>query len=845
MRPRTSSRAFALAAGLGVAASCAPRGSTPPPPAPPFAAPPSPACQRAAAERPSVAALLAAGKLDRTLRSLDALDRECPESAPESWATRLRALAELGACEPARALASVVAVAVVAPPEARQAAEQVRALCAAPGAPAPPDEATWRALLLAGLEARAAGREPDAQRHLDRARAEAERLTGERPRAVVAPELRADAWRRLGEQTAGLASVRLPSGAELFGVTFLDRAGLTRRFLPVGGPRPYEARFELAGGAVLLAYDGVSELDAESGLVRRTLAPTGSIVDASPDGQRLAVWTRQTATVAVLERATGATLRTVASAGPTVAWSPDGARLAVVSSPPAPAPERLVVLEVATGRELASAPVPAATARTAELGVSVSSLAFDPSGSRVAVGLENVEPAAIRLHDVGGRVGVLEVATGRLRVTDLEMRPDAVSYSLDGRQLGIVCGGDYWSLPGKLVWVAAKDLRAAGDVALALGETASFAADGSVLTTFEGRPLRVVHGPGASFPALAAAPVSAASARSLAVVGAVARVFSLRGEAARELGAGCPDAVEAVALAADDAVLAFACADHAVQLWDVRRAAPLARLPQSQPVLGLALDAAGGWVVVSLAGDSVRRFAVGTGAPAGELRGSGGALAVAPDGALALVQRFPAPGLVLVAPGAAAAASSVALPSSAGDATAVAFRPDGAELAIGTALGRALVLDRASGAVRALDPPPGSEAHGAVAGLAWRAASGPLVALGADGLGAWDPTSGRALGGRPLAARGALLLDPASDLFAVQAEDGVHLGRLGEPGERLVVRVVPPGLAVAEDGRGALELFHPDARAALLCLAGARLLPLEVCEESSLAPGLVAKALAP
>ncbi|MCC6521458.1 MAG: hypothetical protein IT373_02235 [Polyangiaceae bacterium] len=845
MRPRLPSRALALAAGLGVAATCAPRGSTPPPPPPPLGAPPSPACARVAAERPSVAALLAAGQLDRTLRALDALDQACPEAAPESWATRLRALGELGACEPARALASVVVVAVVAPPEARQAAEQVRALCAAPGAPAPPDEATWRALLLAGREARAAGREPEAQRHFDRALVEIERLTGERPRAVVAPELRADAWRRLGEHTVGLASARLPSGAELFGVAFLDRAGLPLRFVPVAGPRPYEARFELAGGAVLLAHDGVSELDPESGLVRRTLAPMGSSVHASPDGRRLAVWTRDQATVAVLDRATGATLRTVASAGPVLAWSPDGARLAAVVSAPAPAPERIVVIEVATGRELASAPVPAATARTAELGVSVSSLAFDPSGSRVAVGLENVEHAAIRLHDVGGRVGVLEVATGGLRVTDLERRPDAVSYSLDGRQLGLVCGGDHWSLPGKLVWVAAKDLRVAGDVSLALGETASFAADGSVLTTFEGRPLRVVHGPGASLPALAAAPVSAASARSLAVVGAVARVFSLRGEAARELGAGCPDAVEAVALAADDSVLAFACADHAVQLWDVRRAAPLARLPQPQPVLGLALDAAGGWVVVSLAGDSVRRFAVATGAAAGELRGSGRALAVAPDGALALVQRFPAPGLVLWPPGASSVASSVALPSAAGDAAAVAFRPDGAELAIGTAQGRVLVLDRASSAVRALDPPPGSAARGAIAGLAWRAAPGPLVALGADGLGAWDPASGRALGGRPLAARGALLLDATSDLFAVRAEDGVHLGRLGEPGERLVVRVVRPGLAVADDGRGALELLHPEARAALVCLAGTRLWPLEVCEESSLAPGLVARALAP
>jgi WD40 repeat protein len=105
--------------------SSLPRGSTPPRPLTP--------CELAAAQRARVPDLLAAGRLDRTLRVLQHADTVCPASANESQAWRVRALAEIGRADEARRVADAIDASADASPEARNAARAAREAIAAHG----------------------------------------------------------------------------------------------------------------------------------------------------------------------------------------------------------------------------------------------------------------------------------------------------------------------------------------------------------------------------------------------------------------------------------------------------------------------------------------------------------------------------------------------------------------------------------------------------------------------------------------------------------------------------------------------------------------------------------------
>lgn len=89
-------RVAALAVLLG---ACSGRGPTPAQPAPaasssaPIAEDP---CVTAQAERDATAALLAAGRLDRTVRVIEDAAARCPATAQLGWATEIATLAELG-----------------------------------------------------------------------------------------------------------------------------------------------------------------------------------------------------------------------------------------------------------------------------------------------------------------------------------------------------------------------------------------------------------------------------------------------------------------------------------------------------------------------------------------------------------------------------------------------------------------------------------------------------------------------------------------------------------------------------------------------------------------------------
>lgn len=113
--------------------------STPPPPGssspPQGSTPPRPltSCELAAAQRGRVPGLLAAGRLDRTIRVLQHADTVCPASANESLAWRVRLLAELGRADEARRIADAIDASAGASPEVRSAAKAAREEIAAHG----------------------------------------------------------------------------------------------------------------------------------------------------------------------------------------------------------------------------------------------------------------------------------------------------------------------------------------------------------------------------------------------------------------------------------------------------------------------------------------------------------------------------------------------------------------------------------------------------------------------------------------------------------------------------------------------------------------------------------------
>ena len=208
-----------------------PAGSTRPAPSstPPLAGSTPPRalspCELAAAQRARIPALLAEGRLDRTVRVFRHADTLCPASAGESLAGRVRALAELGRIEEARQVADAIEASADASSEARGAALAARAeiakqvnrlvpVSAVTAAEASLqaaiqmldagrlveakrgfleawslDHSSGEALYHAGHVAKESGESAEAQRLFDRAMVALERQTGTRMGLWVAPPI--------------------------------------------------------------------------------------------------------------------------------------------------------------------------------------------------------------------------------------------------------------------------------------------------------------------------------------------------------------------------------------------------------------------------------------------------------------------------------------------------------------------------------------------------------------------------------------------------------------------------------------------------------------------------------
>ncbi len=148
-------------------------------------------CDRASTGRARVTTLLAEGKLDRALRTLDAADRVCPAQASASTAPRAQILTELGVNAPSMGEKSAhdgAARALLADAErAEDAGDLARAR-----ALYMKSWDTWHpnglALARAGLVAKRQGDAAGAQRLFDRAAVELAKETGQPLRPVPPPQ---------------------------------------------------------------------------------------------------------------------------------------------------------------------------------------------------------------------------------------------------------------------------------------------------------------------------------------------------------------------------------------------------------------------------------------------------------------------------------------------------------------------------------------------------------------------------------------------------------------------------------------------------------------------------------
>jgi WD40 repeat protein len=292
--------------------------------APAEAGPPNPWCERVKPERGRVKVLLAEGKLDRAIRVMQRIEGNCREDAELTWADHVTALADVGRSSEARQLAGVIDDSSRSTDVDRRAAAAARAAATAHDARiAHPDEAreqaeielhravaaaergdaaareqaalasyrafhpNARALVEAGLGARAAGRAADAQRLFDRA-------AYDDPNAPIRPEVRGASPLEEGASALALAQngERIAAAALGFVNVFDKDLHLLRR---VAVDHEVTAMVFLDRGRALilgLADGRVREIDAAMGAGGRELSQGRGAVRAlavSPDEKHLGV----------------------------------------------------------------------------------------------------------------------------------------------------------------------------------------------------------------------------------------------------------------------------------------------------------------------------------------------------------------------------------------------------------------------------------------------------------------------------------------------------------------------------------------------------------------------------
>jgi WD40 repeat protein len=877
----------ALLSWLGTLAlaSCVDRGPPAWAPTPSAPAVRSATCGRAEALRARAPAMLEEGKLDRVTRALARAEELCPMDAPLGWALRVRALAALGRSTEALQLAARIERSDRADDAARVAARSARAVAEAhaqvivaqgsrhdapelfdprihahadadataaraAAAAKAGDHASakllfldaWRAarpraeaLVDAGLEARAEGKRAEAQELFDRA-AYDDATVAPRPLVVDgAPyghTTAAVAWSRGGEYLA-VAGDRV---VLVFDAALRPRLRVATRELVVA------VAFSADAGRLLVALEGgaVQLFDTRSGVARGVLSGHTANVRAlvaSPDG---------------------AVIATSGDDGNVGLWSADdGARIGWL------APRR--------------------GARPA-----VTALAFDASGQHLAVGTE--DGAATCYLTSSARAG--DAPLGSLAARGGAIRALAFSEVADaGGALVIATGTELvrWDAP----WGARARRTTA---ARRRSEAASFATGGGRLTvaTLEGPALAVTN--------LAAKEDLASSAReaheglsafalapSGSVLAAVYRDRTLAILPAAERREPCvlsPNGpVTALGASADGDVLA-ASADGRALVW--RGHGERLHAHEAGAVRALALSTDGSTLALGLGTARVvlrdlagKRADVQLGT-ASEVT----TLAFSPDGAH-LAAGTAAPAVQLLDP--AREGASITQPIASGPIHAVRFSPEGARVAIASADGLTLWNPGQGSAVRVL-------AYGTgVRDAAFTADGQGLVVVNQRG----ELLLGRGVANAPLPATTVRV--PAQALFVAVARDGslataegdraialrtaagklyqrfrdpdatvralallprhaaagladgtVRLYRAPETGPVAILAPLPglpPGklAGIVRGPRGHLEVVGPDAeegRAAVGCILGAVIHPLEVCAEQFVVDDLLATVLA-
>lgn len=371
---------LALPLALVLAAACGDGGPPVWAPSPYLSGPPTAGCLRARELLARAPGLLGEGRIDRAARALQRAEDLCPSEAPATWGPRVTALAALGRSAEALQLADRIERSDRAGDAARAAATAARALAEEHGhavaetgsrrddpelfdpreqkrraaahrfregarAMRAGDAAaakrlfldawtTWhpnpRALVEAGLAARALGERAEAQRLWDRA-------AYDDATTALRPELPAGAPRALGGAVMAWAPggarfavggdeeiavfdaelhplLRIPTGEAVAALAFAAGEGLLVAALGGGRVRVYDAVL----GATVRDAPSATTPGATTRLV--TASPDGRVVALAGDGGSVRLWDPTTVAPPPVLRSPRPVIA--------LAWSSDGARLA-------------------------------------------------------------------------------------------------------------------------------------------------------------------------------------------------------------------------------------------------------------------------------------------------------------------------------------------------------------------------------------------------------------------------------------------------------------------------------------------------------------------------------------
>lgn len=806
-------------------------------------------CVAAARARARVPALLAEGRLDRTVRVVQRADALCPKSAAQTWAPLVTALAQLGRGEEARSVAARIEASREADGAAREAAKRARGALQA--LEATRERPSGRALLHAGLEAKARGDRAGAQRLFDRAMVELSRAVGQKvvvavPAALPGP-VSGLSWSRDGRAlavaTGSVVSIRDASARfrETMRLEGHSRAVNAVAFSPDGsvvasGSRDTSVRlWSLATGAL------THTLDAHTHPVTSVaFSPDGKTLASGSQDETVQVW--NVATGEVIRELTGLT-RSVRS----LAFSPDGktlaagsgepmASLVVVTATPSRKPVYLRLWSVATG------------AVKRDLDGEGWSLAFSPDGRTLAAGEDEV-----RLWNLQAGSSIRAFSVPHKGIWD---RTGCVAFSPDGKTLA--SGSDdkivrLWSLAsstartfvghtGAITSVAfspdgkalasgssdgtvrfwnvatgAETGRLPGHLPQGYAAPIAFAPDGKTFTTGSADASLRLYPLGADASNAAsrrldmhAGPVGdvtyARDGRTLAArLGTTAvLVRNLVTGAETRIATGKNGSVSSIALSPDGATLATGSADRAAHLWNVASGAEIRKLAgHTRWVRTVAFSPDGATLATGSTDRSVRLWSVATGAQTKKLA------------------------------------------AHTRDVKSLAFSPDGAQLASSSDDQSVSLWNVATGGeIREL------QGHASyVNSVAWSPDGRTLATASTDAtVRLWSAESGIEKQYLDTATRASFVaVSPGGRTVAASVEDAIHFWSVGGA-PLLVLHTISDrnaGVGLTPDDAPLVELLGPDAKADdVYCRVGPFTFPFDLCRERFEVPGMLAQALA-